>query len=158
MQNEVEYNLDRKSTKTSALSTNNLDKYEYLTGEHLDLKPSINEQAKFEHSPLCKIFNRALDKNDQKEKLFKRVENTADKIKSKNKTETEPIENGEQSEVLKDESTMANKKPKKIVLLKDQLDFIFKNFGSSFNSTGKTFLAKFVKFEKRLITIICFLA
>ena len=124
----------------------------------MDLKPSIVEQAKFEHSPLCKIFNRALDKNDQKEKLFKRVENTADKIKSKNKTETEPIENGEQSEVLKDESTMANKKPKKIVLLKDQLDFIFKNFGSSFNSTGKTFLAKFVKFEKRLITIICFLA
>ena len=158
MQNEAEYNLDRKSAKTSALSTNNLDKYEYLTGEHLDLKPSIVEQAKFEHSPLCKIFNRALDKNDQKEKLFKRVENTADKIKSKSKTETEPIENGEQSEVLKDESTMANKKPKKIVLLKDQLDFIFKNFGSSFNSTGKTYLAKFVKFEKRLITIICFLA
>ena len=158
MQNEGEYNLDRKSAKTSALSTNNLDKYEYLTREHLDLKPSIVEQAKFEHSPLCKIFNRALDKNDQKEKLFKRVENTADKIKSKNKTETEPIENGEQSEVLKDESTMANKKPKKIVLLKDQLDFIFKNFGSSFNSTGKAFLAKFVKFEKRLITIICFLA
>ena len=158
MQNEAQFNLDRKSAKISALCTNNLDKHEYLTGEHLDLKPSIVEQAKFEHSPLCKIFNRALDKNDQKEKLFKRVENTADKIKSKNKTETEPIENGEQSEVLKDESTMANKKPKKIVLLKDQLDFIFKNFGSSFNSTGKTFLAKFVKFEKRLITIICFLA
>ena len=90
--------------------------------------------------------------------MLKRVENTADKIKSKNKKETEPIENGEQSEVLKDESTMANKKPKKIVLLKDQLDFIFKNFGSSFNSTGKTFLVKLVKFEKRLITIICFLA
>ena len=158
MQNEGEYNLDRKSAKTSALSTNNLDKYEYLTREHLDLKPSIVEQAKFEHSPLCKIFNRGLDKSYQKEKLFKRVENTADKIKSKNKKETEPIENGEQSEVLKDESTMANKKPKKIVLLKDQLDFIFKNFGSSFNSTGKTFLVKLVKFEKRLITTICFLA
>ena len=90
--------------------------------------------------------------------MLKRVENTADKIKSKNKKETEPVENGEQSEVLKDESTMADKKPKKIVLLKDQLDFIFNDFGSSFNSTGKTFLIKLAKFEKKLIIIICFSA
>ena len=27
MQNEVQYNLDRKAVKTSALSSNNLDKY-----------------------------------------------------------------------------------------------------------------------------------
>ena len=53
---------------------------------------------------------------------------------------------------------MADKKPKKIVLLKDQLDFIFNDFGSSFNSTGKTFLIKLAKFEKKLIIIICFSA
>ena len=41
------------------------------------------------------------------------------------------------SEVLKDKSTRADKKPKKIVLLKDKSDFIFKNFDSNFNSTGK---------------------
>ena len=40
MQNEAQYNLDKKATKVSALSSNNLDKYEYLTGEDLDLKPS----------------------------------------------------------------------------------------------------------------------
>ena len=33
MQNETQYNLDRKSAKISALSSNNLDKYEYLTCE-----------------------------------------------------------------------------------------------------------------------------
>ena len=52
MQNEVQYDLDRKAAKISALSSNNLDKYEYLTGEDLDLKPGTVEQAKFEYSPL----------------------------------------------------------------------------------------------------------
>ena len=33
-----------------------LQKYEYLTGEDLGLKPSTVEQAKFEYSSLSKIF------------------------------------------------------------------------------------------------------
>ena len=53
-QNEAQYDLDRKADKISALSSNNLDKYEYLTGEDLGLKPSTVEQAKFEYSPLGK--------------------------------------------------------------------------------------------------------
>ena len=65
MQNEAQYDLDRKAAKISALSSNNLEKYEYLTGEDLDLKPSTIEQGKFEYSPLGKIFNKGLDKNDQ---------------------------------------------------------------------------------------------
>ena len=40
MQNEAQYDLDRKAAKISTLSSNNLDKYEYLTGEDLGLKPS----------------------------------------------------------------------------------------------------------------------
>ena len=75
MQIEAEYDLDRKTAKISALSSNNLDKYEYLTGEDLGLKPSTVEQAKFEYSPLGKISNKGLDKNDQKEGLFKRLRN-----------------------------------------------------------------------------------
>ena len=61
MQNEAQYNLDRKAAKISALSSNNLEKYEYLTGEDLGYKPSVIEKAKFEYSPLGKIFNRGLD-------------------------------------------------------------------------------------------------
>ena len=41
----------------------------------MDLKPSTIEQAKFEYSPLGKIFNKGLDKNDPKEGLFKRLKN-----------------------------------------------------------------------------------
>ena len=48
-QNEAQYDLDRKAAKISALSSNNLDKYEYLTGEDLGVKPSTVEQAKFEY-------------------------------------------------------------------------------------------------------------
>ena len=40
MQNEAQYDLDRKAGKKYVLSSNNLEKYEYLTGEDLGLKPS----------------------------------------------------------------------------------------------------------------------
>ena len=83
MQNNSQYDLDRKAAKISALPSNNLDKYEYLTGEDLGLKPSTVEQAKFEYSPLGKIFNKGLDKDDQKEGLFKRLKNIENAQKSK---------------------------------------------------------------------------
>ena len=91
-----------------------------------------------------------MDKDDQKEWLLKRLKNIEGKIKGENEKESEPIKNEEQSEVLKDESTVVDKKPTKIVLLKDELDFIFKNFGSNFNSTGKNFLKKLAKYEKNI--------
>ena len=86
MQNEAQYDWDRKAAKISALSSNNLDKYEYLTGDNIRLKPSTIEQAIFEYSPLGKIFNRGFDKDDQNEGLFKRLKilKTIMKIKVKN--------------------------------------------------------------------------
>ena len=84
-QNESQYDLGRKAAKISALSSNNLDKYEYLTGEDLGLKTSTAEQAKFEYSPLGKIFNKGLSEDDKKEGLLKRLKNIEDKNKVKNK-------------------------------------------------------------------------
>ena len=78
-QNESQYDLDREAAKISALSSNNLDKYEYLTGEDLGLKPSIVEQAKFEYSPLGNIFNKGLNEEDEKEGILKRLEIINDK-------------------------------------------------------------------------------
>ena len=60
IQNKAQYDLDRKAAKISALSSNNLDKYEYFTGEDLGLKPNTIEQARFKYSPLGKIFNKGL--------------------------------------------------------------------------------------------------
>ena len=76
LQNEAQYNLDRKAAIISARFSNNLDKYEYLPGEDLGLKPNTIEQARFEYSPLGKIFNKGLSEDDQKEGLFKRLKNT----------------------------------------------------------------------------------
>ena len=59
-----------------------MDKYEYLTGEDLGLKPSTVEQTKFEYSLLGKVFNKGLSKDDQKDGLFKRLKILKIKMKS----------------------------------------------------------------------------
>ena len=91
-QNESQYDLDREAAKISAQSSKNLDKYELSTGEDLGLKPSTVEQAKFEYSPLDKIFNKGLSEEDKKEGLLKRLKNTEYKNKVKNKANENIIE------------------------------------------------------------------
>ena len=49
-----------------------------MTDEDLGLKPSTVEQAKFEFSPLGKNFNKGLNEDDQKEGLFRRLQNIKD--------------------------------------------------------------------------------
>ena len=110
-QNEVQYDLDKKSAKISALSSNNLDKYEYLTGE--DLKPSAVEQVKFEYSPLGKIFNKGLDKEDKKEGILKRLKNIEKNQYSNN--------NNDKSEL----SSVRSKSSKKISVSDDETQTSF---------------------------------
>ena len=61
------------------MPSGNFDKYEYLTGEDLNYKPSTAEQAKFHYSPLNKFFNKGLEEEDKKEGLWKRLKNIEDK-------------------------------------------------------------------------------
>ena len=85
-QNEAQYDLDKKAAKISALSSKNLDKCEYLTGENLNYKPSTVDQTKFDYSPLGKFFNRRLKEEDIKEGLLKRLKNIEDKNEEQLKT------------------------------------------------------------------------
>ena len=59
---KLQYDINRKTAKISALSSGNIQKYEYLTGE--DILPSnqqqIIEQAKFTYSPLGKAFEKQI--------------------------------------------------------------------------------------------------
>ena len=71
-------NIDNK-IKANAYSSGDLMKYEYLTGEDLRYQASIFEQAKFDYYPLGNIFTKGLDEYDQKEGIFKRLENIKDK-------------------------------------------------------------------------------
>ena len=71
------------------MSSNNFGKCEYLTGGDLGLKPSTVEQDGFEYSPLGKMFNKGLDKDDQKEGLLKRLKN----IEYKNEVQLKLLSN-----------------------------------------------------------------
>ena len=71
------------------MCSNNLGKYEYLTVEDLGLKPSTVKQAKFEYSPLGRVFNKGIKKKECKEEgLLKRLKN----IEDKNKEQLKAIE------------------------------------------------------------------
>ena len=131
-QNEAQYNLDRKAAKISALSSNNLDKYEYLTGEDLGLKPSTVEQAKFEYSPLGKIFNKGLKEEDKKEGLLKRLKN----IEGKNKEQLKAIKDqGEkQLDAIKKNNQLKDHGTKNVVLLKNGLKELIESYPSTFNT------------------------
>ena len=56
--NQAKYDLDREAANISALSSGELEKYEYLTGEDLGYKLDVVEKAKFEYSPLLKVYNK----------------------------------------------------------------------------------------------------
>ena len=77
--NNAQYNLDRMNVEISAYSSGDLPKYEYLTKKDLNYKPNAFEQAKFEYSPLGKVFIHELDKSDRKEDFLKRLKNIEDK-------------------------------------------------------------------------------
>ena len=77
--NERQYYLDRTNAEISAYSSVDLPKYEYLTKKDLKYKTDAFEQAKFEFSPLGKVFTDGLDKSDRNEGLLKRLKNIEDR-------------------------------------------------------------------------------
>ena len=75
---KLQYDINRKAAKISALSSGKLHKYEYLTGE--DILPSnqlqIIEQRKFTYSPLGKPFDKQIKTvEDHGKKQFDALEN-----------------------------------------------------------------------------------
>ena len=94
--NQAQYDLGRLAAKISPYSSDDLKKYEYLTGQDLGYKPSVIDKAKFEYSPLGKIFNDVLKEEDKKEGLLKRIKNIGDKSEEllkvlKDHSEKQPI-------------------------------------------------------------------
>ena len=73
---KLQYDINRETAKISALSSRNIHKYEYLTGE--DILPSnqqqIIEQTKFIYYPLGKAFEKQTKTiDDQGEKQIKAI-------------------------------------------------------------------------------------
>ena len=86
---KLQYDINREASKISALSSGNIQKYEYLTGE--DVLPSnqqqIKEQAKSTYSRFGKAFEKQMKTiKDQGKKQVDALQNL--KLKEK----TKPIE------------------------------------------------------------------
>ena len=86
---KIQYDINREAAKISALSSGEIRKYEFLTGE--DILPSnqkqIVEQTKFTYSSLRKTFEKQIKTNeDQGKKQVEALESL------KPKEETRPIE------------------------------------------------------------------
>ena len=77
--NQAQYELARRNNKISALSSGELDKYEYLTREDLAYKPDVVQKEKSDYSPLDQVFNKGLEKDEKQVGLLKRLKNIKDK-------------------------------------------------------------------------------
>ena len=83
---KIQYGINREAAKILALSSGEIRKYEYLTGE--DIFPSnqqqIIEQAKFTYFPLGRAFEKQIKTiEDQGKKQFEALENLNPKEKTK---------------------------------------------------------------------------
>ena len=63
------------------MSSNNFNKFEYLTGGDLDLKPSTVEQARFEYSRLNKFLYKGIKEEEKEEGPMKILKIIEDKNK-----------------------------------------------------------------------------
>ena len=71
--------MHRQNAEISALSSGDLNKYEYLANKDLGYKPDPIQKAMFEYSPLSQVFNKGLDSSEKQEGLLKRLKNIEDK-------------------------------------------------------------------------------
>ena len=113
---KLQYNINIEVTKTSALSSVKIDKYEHLTGEEIlpSNQKKIIEQAKFTYSPLVKAFEKQIKKIEDQER--EQVEAVKD-LKAR-----------EQTKATKDKSDDNSLLSKKIYyrLLRERMDEVLK--------------------------------
>ena len=86
---KLQYDINREATKISALSSDKVHKYEYLTGK--DILPSNQqqiEQARFTYSPLGKAFEKQIKTIEDQGKKQIQVLNT---LKSNNQLKIEDV-------------------------------------------------------------------
>ena len=88
---KVQYDINRRAAKISTLSSDKVDKYEFLTVEEIlsSDQSRIIEQAKFTYSPLGKLFEKQIKTIE--DQGIKQVE-ALNSLKPKENQELEPIE------------------------------------------------------------------
>ena len=81
--NVNQYKVDKLNAEISAFSSDDLNKYHFLTRKDLKYKPNALNKARFEFSPLGKAFSTGLDKtvpNYQEEGVIKLLKDIRDSL------------------------------------------------------------------------------
>ena len=129
-----------------------MDKYEYLTGQDLNYKPSTVEQAKLDCSPLSKFSNRGLKEEEEKKGLLKRLKN----IEDKNEKQLDEIayQGKKQLDIINEQGRNNGKdwkrKKNKIVLLRDELNNILIDYEMNVTAREENILRRAAE-DERLI-------
>ena len=136
----LQYDINREAAKISVLSSNKIQKYEYLTGG--DILPStqqqIIEQARFAYSPLGKAFEKQIKTTEDQGQKQVEALNT---LKSNNQLAIEDVipKNGLNNDEAKKEldkikEIEKNVDREKLIYETNEYTYSFKNF-----QTIKTF-------------------
>ena len=119
---KLKYDINRKAAKISSLSSGEIDKYEYLTGEEiLPLnQQQIIQQAKFTYFPLGKAFEKQIKTiEDQGKKQVKAIQEK--QIVNINKDDyKDKLLLSKEREIFKD---IYNKRLGKIEKLNNKVDY-----------------------------------
>ena len=119
---KLQYDINRKAAKISSLSSGEIDKYEYLTGEEiLPLnQQQIIQQAKFTYFPLGKAFEKQIKTiEDQGKKQVKAIQEK--QIVNINKDDyKDKLLLSKEREIFKD---IYNKRLDKIEKLNNKVDY-----------------------------------
>ena len=124
---KLQYDINKQASKISALSSGNIHKYEYLTGE--DILPSnqqqIIEQARITYSPFGKSFEKQIKTiDDQGKKQVDALENL--KLKEQTKPTEDKPNNQSISTIIFNK--LINKRKELLSELYDSVDYNNLNF------------------------------
>ena len=96
--NVNQYKVDRMNAEISAFSSDDLNKYEFLTRKDLKYKPNALDKARFQFSPLGQTFSTGLDKNAQgyqEEGVIKLLKDIRDGLRGANRRPNDNIRDDE---------------------------------------------------------------
>ena len=105
---KLQYDINRKAAIISALSSNKIDKYEYLTGEEIlpSNRQQIIEQAKFTYYRLWRAFEKQIKTiEDQGKKQVEALKDLKLKEQTKPKEQTKAVEDKYDDNLLMQEKT-----------------------------------------------------
>ena len=120
---KLQYDINRKAEKISALSSGKLDKYEYVTGEEIlpSNQQQIIQQAKFNYSPLGKAIEKQRKTiEDRGKKQVEAIQDNKQLVNINKDDYKDKLLLSKEREIFKD---ISNKRLNKIEEMNNEIDY-----------------------------------